>query len=62
VSAQFHYERSASVSIGNIEHVTDMPTKSLQEMQTSMKPLENIEMKDSRTNRTKLVYLILFQN
>jgi hypothetical protein len=50
---KFHHEPSAGVSMRNIQHVTDMPKKALQQMQTSMKSLENIKMKDSSTNRIK---------
>jgi hypothetical protein len=52
-SSKFRHEPSASVSMRNIQHVIDMPKKALQQIQTSMKSLENIKMKDSSTNRIK---------
>ncbi len=53
IRSKFHHEPSAAVSIRNIEDVTYMPKKSLEQRETSMKSFEKIETKDSSTNRIK---------
>lgn len=51
-----HDEQNISMPISKIAYATDLSsTKSLQQIQTSIKSIESIQTKDSMLNRTELV-------
>ncbi len=59
--SKFNDEMTINISKRKIAHVRDISTIPLQRIQTPMKSIESIEMKNSTLNRTELVYLILFR-
>ncbi len=59
--SKFNDEIAINISVPKIAHVTNISTKPLQRTETTMKSIESSEMKDSISNRTGLVYLILFR-
>jgi hypothetical protein len=59
--SKFNDEMTINIPVLKNAHVTTASTKSLQRIQTPIKSIENIEMKDSTLNRNESVYLILFR-
>jgi len=59
--SKFNDEMTINISMPKITHIKDISTIPLQRIQTPMKSIESIEMKNSTLNRTELVYLILLR-